>query len=1094
MNSVSASPLRAGRGSRQECPAPEGPTQSPRQIRGVRLKQVYPPPEDETETDVDIIAIHGLDTKSPDTWIWKSKHPDKPDVNWLADKDMLPTRVGRARIFTCDWPSDLFEKPDLIRKTLEEFARLLLAGIKGRPCVANDHARKEDRPILFIASCLGGIILMKALAMADDEYLPLRTATRGIVFLSTPFRGTSFRDVANWAEPGLKAWASIRDKKVTKLLDSVKGSTFDLEELVRSFTQLYESHRYQVITFYEKGHTSLHSKIFPWLPVPFQAKQLVDESSATLDIVRHPLPLDRRHVMMNKFYGPEDPAYQEVTQKIEDFLQEIREGTVLKRADSWIRGNRYAAENLKIKRLLGDPLPMDQCYINLIIVEQPGEREDRTKEGDTAQRSRFSLAARLKIETPDKDIQLELPSLFDSRKGSDGRMTQPRRILIRGRAGVGKTTLCKKIVHDFIHHDLWKGLFDRILWVPLRNLNTEPKEGYTPEGLFLQEYFSQNPKGKDLAHELWVALDATKYGRTLFVLDGLDEVSEGLDEDNKMFNLFQSLLNLPTVIVTSRPHRSLPHWLKGSFDLELETIGFHPDQVKAYVEKAFTDQETGEKDSKKVAEVQSFLQRHQLIQGLIRIPIQLDALCSTWDEGFSVSTIPETMTAVYKVIEKFLWKKDVLRLKKQHEGKLMSPSDIDNADMDQIEELVPGEIYLLEGLAFTGMHSDVIVFDPKHCNAVSKQSKLPGSNILPDKILPHLSFLRTSDPSSKDRNRDYHFLHLTFQEYFAARYFVRQWTSRQPLDCLKLSSGKNEPISAEDFLRKEKYNARYDILWRFVAGLLQANGDEGQLCRFFSTIETEPRDLLGPVHQRLVMHCLGEVVSQKEMPDFTPLRTKLKDQLSQWLLFECKVTGCSHLAGEMEFPERILEAVLRGESEDVKINVLRSLNARSKISPGILKDVAALLKDPYENVKDAAAKALSGQSIWPEGVFKDVAALLKDPYENVRDAAAKALSSQSVWPERVFKDVAALLKDPDRFRIAAAGALSGQSIWPEGVFKDMAALLKDPDRSVRGAAARALSGQSVWPEGAFKDVAALLKDPKRYVRIAAARALSGQSI
>ena len=85
------------------------------------------------------------------------------------------------------------------------------------------------------------------------------------------------------------------------------------------------------------------------------------------------------------------------------------------------------------------------------------------------------------------------------------------------------------------------------------------KEGYNLEGLFLQEYFSQNPKGKDLAHELWVALDATEYNRTVLLLDGLDEVSNDLDEGSKMFNLLQSLLNLPTAIVTSRPHRSLPH-------------------------------------------------------------------------------------------------------------------------------------------------------------------------------------------------------------------------------------------------------------------------------------------------------------------------------------------------------------------------------------------------------------------------------------------------------------------------------------------------------------------------------------------------------
>src|SRR4051794_32309089 len=64
------------------------------------------PSENEDEADIDIIAIHGLDTKSPDTWIWK-KSPDdlvEEGVNWLKDPHMLPARFPKARIFTCDWP------------------------------------------------------------------------------------------------------------------------------------------------------------------------------------------------------------------------------------------------------------------------------------------------------------------------------------------------------------------------------------------------------------------------------------------------------------------------------------------------------------------------------------------------------------------------------------------------------------------------------------------------------------------------------------------------------------------------------------------------------------------------------------------------------------------------------------------------------------------------------------------------------------------------------------------------------------------------------------------------------------------------------
>ncbi|KAH0494732.1 hypothetical protein TgHK011_008323 [Trichoderma gracile] len=169
------------------------------QVRGVHLQQVNIIDEADGEPNVDIIAIHGLDMKSPDTWTWRSKDGDKPDVNWLSDPDMLPARLKRVRIFTCDWPADLLQDSSSVSWTIGEVARRLLAGIVDMRLPLAVDAKNRDRPILFIASCLGGIVLMKALVMADrpeSDYYGIRKATRGIAILSTPFRGTSFQDIA----------------------------------------------------------------------------------------------------------------------------------------------------------------------------------------------------------------------------------------------------------------------------------------------------------------------------------------------------------------------------------------------------------------------------------------------------------------------------------------------------------------------------------------------------------------------------------------------------------------------------------------------------------------------------------------------------------------------------------------------------------------------------------------------------------------------------------------------------------------------------------------------------------------------------------
>ncbi|GKZ26826.1 hypothetical protein AbraIFM66951_005023 [Aspergillus brasiliensis] len=1101
--------------------------QSARQRQGVRLCQAYPPLENKPETDVDIIAIHGLDTKSPDTWVWRTSSANKHGVNWLADPDMLPDLAKRARIFYCDWPATLFNEQSTIEMTITELARCLLLAIHSRP------GAEKNRPLLFIASCLGGVILSQALVIAarpGSEYASLWRATGGVVFLATPFRGTAFEDMARAAIPFLKGYARLADRAVTGLLDSVTASTPFLQDLVRDFTRICHQRDQpcRLAIFYEAKKSNLLRKA-PFLP-QWAAdslkgpKVLVDRGSASLDIVENPVALERNHVQMNKFDGPGDPGYAAVAGKIQKILDEICEASPLKRADDWIRCNHYTPDRLEIERLSGETLPIEQCYINLAPVEQPGEIESRIGEGGAQRSSPFSLAARLKIETPEKDIQVDLRRIFEKREWARRPPTEPRRILVRGRAGVGKTTLCKKIVHDFIYHGMWKELFDRILWVPLRNLKTESKEGYNLGDLFFREYLSQTPKGKDLAHELWVALEATNYRRTLFVLDGLDEVSGELDERSKAYPLLQSLLKLPNVIITSRPHGSLPYWLQRTFELELETIGFYPDQVKDYITNVFTSPETGKADWEKVNKVQSFLRNHQLIQGLGRIPIILDALCYTWDD-FDSKTIPQTMTAVYQAIEQRLWKKDAVKLEKQTQAQMQV------ALRGEVRSSIQTETYLLEVLAFTGMLNDVIAFEPNHRDLVFEQFEPPRPDLFVDETLNQLSFIRTSSPPSKGRNRNYHFLHLTFQEYFAARYFVRQWKNGEQLMCLMLSSGGNEQIDPVEFLRRHKYHARYDILWRFIAGLLDdAKGDEETL-RFFKVVNEKPLDLLGPTHQRLVVHCLSEVRHQFR------LRRDLEIHLSRWLVFQCEKLKewCPFwlwkdtLASENEFPEQAIFDVLQEKKDEVRMITLRSIESRHEIPlkittivtgwlqgdisdklagsvlhlfgssrnqlPGdTLKAIMARLDNQDPEIKKAAIYALGGQSNLQEEALKQITDRLEDEDPGVRMAAIDVLSSPSSLDEVILNQIVARLEDRDHVvRNVARYALSSQVNLPQGSINQIASRLGHPDWEVKVAALNVLRSQSNLPKVTLNQIAALLKDPDWVVRRAAIEALERQS-
>jgi len=76
-------------------------------------------------------------------------------------------------------------------------------------------------------------------------------------------------------------------------------------------------------------------------------------------MVQQPLPLDRPHVLTNKFEHPKCPDYEKVAGKIQEMLQRIREGSPLKQADDWIRKQHYNNNRLKIERLSGELLSIE---------------------------------------------------------------------------------------------------------------------------------------------------------------------------------------------------------------------------------------------------------------------------------------------------------------------------------------------------------------------------------------------------------------------------------------------------------------------------------------------------------------------------------------------------------------------------------------------------------------------------------------------------------------------------------------------------------------------------------------------------------------
>lgn len=87
---------------------------------------------------------------------------------WLRDKDMLPAAVPEARIYTYDWDSDFIH--DAPVQHMLGLADNLLGLLSGRP-------EAESRPIIFVASCFGGLIVAEVRTGRSSDAAQLETNT-----------------------------------------------------------------------------------------------------------------------------------------------------------------------------------------------------------------------------------------------------------------------------------------------------------------------------------------------------------------------------------------------------------------------------------------------------------------------------------------------------------------------------------------------------------------------------------------------------------------------------------------------------------------------------------------------------------------------------------------------------------------------------------------------------------------------------------------------------------------------------------------------------------------------------------------------------
>jgi hypothetical protein len=109
----------------------------------------------------------------------------------------------------------------------------------------------EERPVIFVAHSLGGIIVKRALVEAklDDSYKAIRDATYGIAFFGTPHQGGKFAKLGDIAASIVKG---VLQYPNNTFIEALKKDSLFSDTLVDDFRHQLED--FYVLSFYETLH------------------------------------------------------------------------------------------------------------------------------------------------------------------------------------------------------------------------------------------------------------------------------------------------------------------------------------------------------------------------------------------------------------------------------------------------------------------------------------------------------------------------------------------------------------------------------------------------------------------------------------------------------------------------------------------------------------------------------------------------------------------------------------------------------------------------------------------------------------------------
>ena len=445
-------------------------------------------------------------------------------------------------------------------------------------------------------------------------------------------------------------------------------------------------------------------------------------------------------------------------------------------------------------------LKLDEIFTNLIIYEGrvkydfSGDRMEQLQEYHKA----------------NQNLRPTRPGdIFDAKKP---------KILVVGRPGIGKSMFSTKILCDWASDTLFKQPqksqidFKVAFLIKLRIFNSRSKEL-----LNLRELLDHSEYSTALSEEIWNYIRQNPK-RVLVIFDGFDEYSyrteiskddvpyKNKEEDKMPVHILLKkivtgkILTGATVLTTTRPNavsclRSL------NFNRAVEILGFTTEQVNDYVRK-FTKLED------KAETIRQHITSNLNLLAFCYIPVNCFIICSCLLELLvntsltSLHYLPTRLTEIYSIaIKMFYFSYD----DRQYRHNKTEGQQFFLKPFKELPSSVQKVFISLGKIAFNGIQEGRLIFESNEVNSLESNGLF---HRLPD----------TKDHPFAEPRPQYCFIHLTIQEFLAAKYLVDTYSSAE----------------LGTFVSDHIQDGAWKVVMQFVAGLLAEK--EGQSTDIFSDL------------------------------------------------------------------------------------------------------------------------------------------------------------------------------------------------------------------------------------------------------------------